>query len=90
MMDFDQLLIGFFGTEDIDSLPPDQLLAGVERLRLQFGLEKDGGRRFALWCLLYMLGAAPELHVAFDDEADREAARDFMDAADQDMDDDEQ
>jgi hypothetical protein len=86
-MDFDQLLVRFFGTEDIDSLAPDQLVAGVDRLRLQFGLEKDSGRRFALWCLLYMLGAAPELDQAFEDEADREAARDFMDAADREMDD---
>jgi len=83
-MDFDQLLIRFFGTDDLDTLDPDQLVGGVERLRLQFGLEKDSGRRFALWCLLYMLGAAPDLK-AFDDEEDREAARDFMDAADREM-----
>lgn len=88
-MDFDQLLVRFFGTDDIASLSPDQLVAGVERLRLQFGLEKDSGRRFALWCLLYMLGAAPDLDQAFDDEADREAARDFMDAADREMEEDE-
>ncbi len=51
----------------------------MERARVDLGLERDGGRRFALWCLLYMLGAAPELAVAFKDAADREAARDFMD-----------
>lgn len=88
-MDFDRLLTGFFGTEDIGTLPPEQLMAGVERARLQFGLEKDSGRRFALWCLLYMLGAAPELEQAFDDEEDREAARDFMDAADREMEDED-
>lgn len=88
-MDFDQLLIRFFGTDDIASLPPDQLVGGVERLRLQFGLEKDSGRRFALWCLLYMLGAAPDLDEAFKDEADREAARDFMDAADKELEEDD-
>lgn len=87
-MDFDQLLVQFFGTEDIDTLSPDQLLAGVERLRLQFGLEKDSGRRFGLWCMMFMLGAAPDLETAFEDEADREAARDFMDAAEREMDDD--
>ncbi|WP_419827781.1 hypothetical protein [Sphingomonas sp.] len=84
-MDFDQLLVRFFGTDDIAALPPDALLAGVERLRLQFGLERDGGRRFAYWCLLHMLGAAPDIVDAFEDEADREAARDFMDAADREM-----
>lgn len=85
-MDFDQLLVRFFGTADIADLQPEQLLAGVERLRLQFGLEKDAGRRFAYWCLLYMLGAAPDIEDAFEDEGDREAARDFMDAADREMD----
>jgi hypothetical protein len=81
-MDFDALLVRFFGTDDIASLAPERLLDGVEAIRLQFGLERDAGRRFALWCLLYMLGAAPDLDDAFEDEADREAARDFMDEAD--------
>lgn len=81
-MDFDQLLIRFFGSDDLSTLSEDQLVAGTERLRLQFGLEKDGGRRFALWCLMYMLGVAPDLEAAFDDEEDREAAREFMDMTD--------
>jgi hypothetical protein len=34
-----------------------------------------------LWALLHMLGAAPDLDVAFKDEQDREAARNFMDLA---------
>jgi len=85
-MDFDALLTQYFGTADIDQLTSEQLIAGIERLRLQFGLERDSGRRFALWCLMYMLGAAPDLDVAFEDEADREAARDFMDMADSESD----
>jgi len=88
-MDFDQLLVQFFGTADIAALAPEQLLASLDRLRLQFGLERDSGRRFALWCLLYMLGAAPDLTTAFEDEADREAARDFMDMADREIDGDD-
>lgn len=84
-MDFDQLLIRFFGTDDIAALSSDQIAAGVERLRLQFGLERDAGRRFALWCLMHMLGVAPDLEVAFEDESDREAARDFMDMVDREM-----
>lgn len=88
-MDFDQLLVQFFGTDDIAALQPDQLVAGVERLRLQFGLEKDAGRRFALWCMMYMLGVAPDVDDAFEDPADRDAARDFMDAADSEMDEDD-
>lgn len=84
-MDFDQLLVRFFGTDEIAGLAPEQLADGIARLRLQFGLERDGGRRFALWCLAYMLGAAPDLDVAFEDEADREAARDFMDTVDREI-----
>ena len=86
-MDFDQLLVRFIGTDDIATLPPEQLVSGIERLRLQFGLERDSGRRFALWCLMYMLGAAPDLDVAFTDEDDKDAARDFMDMADREIDD---
>lgn len=89
-MDFDQLIIRFFGTEDLATLSSEQLLAGVDRARLQFGLEQDSGRRFGLWCLLYMLGAAPDLEDAFKDEADREAARDFMDMADQEIEEDDE
>lgn len=87
-MDFDQLLVRFFGSDDIAALPPEQVAAGVDRLRLQFGLEKDDGRRFALWCLMFMLGVAPDLEDAFEDEEDREAARDFMEAAEREMEDD--
>jgi hypothetical protein len=89
-MDFDQLLVRFFGTDDIATLPPEQLVAGLDRLRLQFGLEKDSGRRFAFWCLMYMLGAAPDLDVAFEDEDDREAAREFMDMADNEIDEEDE
>ena len=84
-MDLDQLLVRFFGTDEIAELAPEQFAGGVDRLRVQLGLERDGGRRFALWCLAYMLGVAPDLDVAFEDEADREAARDFMDTADREM-----
>ena len=84
-MDLDQLLVRFFGTEDIAALSPDQLAMGSERLRLQFGLETDGGRRFALWCLMFMLGIAPDLDVAFKDAADRDAARDFMETAEREI-----
>ncbi|HEX7695292.1 MAG TPA: hypothetical protein VF409_12425 [Sphingomonas sp.] len=58
------------------------LEAGLDRMRVDFGLEQDRARRFALWALLHMFGAAPDLDVAFKDEADRDAARNFMDLAD--------
>jgi len=87
-MDFDDLLVRFFGTADIDTLDAERLIAGVELARMQFGLERDGERRFALWCLLYMLGVAPDVEDAFKDEDDREAAREFMEEADAEMDED--
>lgn len=79
----DDQLHRYFGTDDPASIPPSALVAGVERIRVDFGLEKDRGRRFALWALLHMLGAAPDLDVAFKDEADRDAARTFMELAEQ-------
>jgi hypothetical protein len=87
-MDFDDLLVRFFGTADIDTLGEERLIAGVERLRLQFAMERDSERRFALWCLMYMLGVAPEVDDAFGEEADRAAAREFMEEADSEMDED--
>jgi hypothetical protein len=80
-MDFDDQLRRYFGTADLATLSPDGLAAGAERMRVDFGLEKDRARRFALWALMHMLGVAPDLDVAFKDEADREAARNFMDLA---------
>jgi hypothetical protein len=80
-MEFDDLLRRYFGTADIAAVPPRALEAAVERMAVDLGLEKDRGRRFALWALLHMLGAAPDLDIAFENEADREAARNFMDLA---------
>ena len=81
-MDFDDLLRRYFATADLAAVSPDMLEAGVERMRVDFGMEKDRARRFALWTLLHMFGAAPDLVVAFKDESDRNAARDFMDLMD--------
>ncbi|MDP5280323.1 hypothetical protein Q9Q95_15445 [Sphingomonas sp. DG1-23] len=84
-MDFDDQLRRYFGTADLATLSPDALADGTDRIRVDLGLERDRNRRFALWALLHILGSAPALDVAFEDEADREAARNFMDlfAADQ-------
>ena len=82
VMDFDDQLRRYFGTTDLAAIPPEAVSAGVERMAVDFGLEKDRGRRFALWMVMYMLGAAPDLDVAFKDEDDRNAARDMMDMID--------
>ena len=78
-MDFDDLLRRYFGSENLGEVSADGQAAGIERALVDFGLERDPGKRFALWALLHMLGAAPDLDVAFKSEADREAARNFMD-----------
>ena len=80
-MDLDDQLRRYFGTSDFAAIPPSALDAGVERMKVDLGLETDSGNRFALWALLHMLGSAPDLDVAFEDERDREAARNFMDLA---------
>ena len=78
-MNLDQLLQHYFGTSDLAEASPAVQESGIDRLRVDFGLESDRERRFALWSLLYMLGHAPDLDVAFEVEEDREAARNFMD-----------
>lgn len=78
-MNLDDLLRRYFGTADIADASPAMQAAGLDRLRVDFGLSTDRQQRFALWSVLYMLGHAPDLDVAFKDHADREAARDLMD-----------
>lgn len=77
-MDFDDQLRRYFATTDLAGIPAEALATGIERMRVDFGMEKDRARRFALWALLHLFGAAPDLDVAFKDPADRDAARDFM------------
>ena len=78
-MDLDDLLRRYFSSTDLAATSPDVLASGLERCQVDLGLEKDCGKRFALWALLYMLGSAPDLETAFKDADDREAARNFMD-----------
>ncbi len=80
-MNLDDQLREYFGTADLAAIPPQGLAAGIERMQVDLGLEQDRARRFALWALLHVLGAAPDLDVAFKDEADRAAARNFLDLA---------
>lgn len=78
-MDFDDLLQRYFGTSDLSQASLAVQEAGIDRLRVDLGLERDRARRFALWSLLHMLGHAPDLDVVFSEEADRDAARNLMD-----------
>jgi hypothetical protein len=81
-MDFNDQLQRYFGTTDLAAITPAALESGIDHMAVDFGLEQDRGRRFALWTVMHMLGSAPDLDVAFKDEVDRNAARDFMDLVD--------
>ena len=70
-MEMQDLLQRYFGTPDLANGDPAAMPAGIDRMLVDLGLERDRGRRFALWTLLYMLDAAPDLDVAFKDETDR-------------------
>jgi hypothetical protein len=69
----------YFGISNLAAVSPEALSAGVEHMKVDLGLTKDRGERFALWALLHTLGSAPDLDVVFETESDREAARNFMD-----------
>ena len=68
-----------FGTSDLTSVPPAALNAGIEHMKVDLGLNERSWWLIALWAQLHTLGSAPDLDVAFESEADREAARNFMD-----------
>jgi hypothetical protein len=78
-MNLDDQIRRYFGTSNLASVPTQALDAGIEHMKVDLGLTKDRGERFALWALLHTLGSAPDLDVAFESEEDREAARNFLD-----------
>lgn len=78
-MELDDQLRRYFGSDDFAAITSAAMEAGIEKMLVDLGLEKDRARRFGLWSLLHMLGSAPDLDVAFKDAEDRDAARNFMD-----------
>lgn len=81
-MDFDDQLQRYFGTTDPAEITPAALAGGMEHMAVDLGLERDRGRRFALWSLMSMLGDAPDIDTTFKEHADRNAARDFLNLVD--------
>jgi hypothetical protein len=81
-MDLDALLLHYFGTDDPDAITDLGFTIGSERLRIDFGTERDPGRRFALWTLMEVFAIAPPPAEAFPkDAALRRAAEDYLTAA---------
>lgn len=81
-MDLDTLLSRYFGSADLADLDAADLARGRDALTLDFRLEREPGRKFALWVLLQGTGGAPLPADAFpDDPALKRAAEDYLTAA---------
>ena len=81
-MELDGLLRHFFGSDDPTTLTESEFALALERLRIGFGVEREPGRRFALWCLLDALDEAPLPADAFAKEPMlKAAAEDYLKAA---------
>lgn len=81
-MDLSDQLHRYFGTTDLTAISPPALTSGIERMRVDLGLEQDRDRRFALWALLHIFRSEPDLEMTFPNQEDREAARTLMDLLD--------
>ncbi|MDL2353032.1 MAG: hypothetical protein QFC78_09305, partial [Pseudomonadota bacterium] len=81
-MELDTLLQHFFGTDDPSQLSEDEYDRAIGQLKIGFGVEREPGRRFALWCLMEALGIAPLPADAFAKEPKLKAAADeYLSAA---------
>ena len=81
-MELDTLLRHFFGTDDPSTLSEDEYERAIGQLKIGFGVEREPGRRFALWCLMEALGIAPLPAEAFAKEPKLKAAADeYLSAA---------
>lgn len=81
-MDLDALLHHYFGRTRIETLPPEVVTRGKEALAIDFGVEQEPGRKFALWVLMHALGTAPLPAEAFPKHpALKRAAEDWLTAS---------
>jgi hypothetical protein len=81
-MDLDALILHFFGTEDPAELTEAEYDRSLEQLKIAFGVEREPGRKFALWTLMDALGMAPLPADAFAKEPLlKAAAEDYLKAA---------
>ena len=81
-MELDALLQHFFGSPDPSQLAEAEFGRALEQIKISFGVEREPGRKFALWCLLDALGEAPLPGEAFTKEPKlKAAADDYLKAA---------
>ncbi len=77
-MTFEDQLERCFGTRDPAAIAPQAVDAAIERMQVDLGLATVAGERFAIWCMLFMFGQAPDIDATFADRSERDLARDFI------------
>ena len=78
-MDLDTLLERYFASADLAAIDEATLARGCEQLGIDFGVEQEPSRKFALWVLMEALGIAPPPAEAFaKDRKLRTAAEDWQ------------
>lgn len=81
-MDLEVLIQHFFETDDPATLTESAFELGLERVKIGFGVEREPGRKFALWTLLHAFDAAPFPAEAFAKEPQlKAAAEEYLSAA---------
>lgn len=81
-MDLDALIHHFFGTDDPSTLTAGEFDRAAEAMKIAFGVEREPGRKFALWALLHAFDMAPLPAEAFAKEPQLKAAADeYLSAA---------
>ncbi len=82
-MTFEDQLERYFGTRNPAGIAPQAVDAAIERMQVDLGLATVPGERFAIWCMLFMFGQAPDIDQTFEDRAERDLARDFIEMSEQ-------
>jgi hypothetical protein len=80
-MDLDILFLRYFKTESLDEVDEETLATGKEQIAIDFAMEQEPSRRFALWVLMDGLGIAPSPADAFEEPEMRKAANAYLDMA---------
>ena len=81
-MELEALIHHFFGTDDPSTLTAEEFDRAAEKMTIAFGVEREPGRKFALWTLLHAFNLAPLPAEAFAKEPQLKAAADqYLSAA---------
>ncbi len=78
-MELEGLFLRYFGAASIDDVSEEAFASGKEQLAIDFAVEQEPSRRFALWVLMAGLEIAPSPADAFKDASMRAAANAYLD-----------